>query len=305
MVKKHKQQKKGSKGMISKFHFSLVGVFVAFVLFYASVFIVDQTQQAVVLQFGESRQVHKEPGLKFKLPFIQEVTLYDKRILAYDLPPIHITTVDQKRLVVDTYTRYRIEDPLVFFRSVKPAGEIGAQMRLETLISSSVRNVLGKVELRTMLSVERSKIMQQILDEVRTMAKPLGIYIVDIRIIRTELPKENRDAVFARMNSELDRFAKENRAKGAEIAQGIRSKAEKDRTVLLAEAQKKAQTIRGEGDAEAIRIATEAYGKDIDFYTFYRTMETYRESFEDNTNLVLSTESSLMEFLTNPMKTTK
>ncbi len=291
--------------MISKFHFSLVGVFVAFVLFYASVFIVDQTQQAVVLQFGESRQVHKEPGLKFKLPFIQEVTLYDKRILAYDLPPIHITTVDQKRLVVDTYTRYRIEDPLVFFRSVKPAGEIGAQMRLETLISSSVRNVLGKVELRTMLSVERSKIMQQILDEVRTMAKPLGIYIVDIRIIRTELPKENRDAVFARMNSELDRFAKENRAKGAEIAQGIRSKAEKDRTVLLAEAQKKAQTIRGEGDAEAIRIATEAYGKDIDFYTFYRTMETYRESFEDNTNLVLSTESSLMEFLTNPMKTTK
>jgi membrane protease subunit HflC len=147
--------------------------------------------------------------------------------------------------------------------------------------------------------------MQQILDEVRTMAKPLGIYIVDIRIIRTELPKENRDAVFARMNSELDRFAKENRAKGAEIAQGIRSKAEKDRTVLLAEAQKKAQTIRGEGDAEAIRIATEAYGKDIDFYTFYRTMETYRESFEDNTNLVLSTESSLMEFLTNPMKTTK
>jgi membrane protease subunit HflC len=291
--------------MSSKINVFLGILAVAGFLLFSCVFVVDQTQQAVVLQFGESRRVHKEPGLKFKLPFIQEVTLYDKRILAYDLPPIHITTVDQKRLVVDTYTRYRIEDPLVFFRSVKPAAEIGAQMRLETLISSSVRNVLGKIELRTMLSVERSNIMQQIVDEVRAMAKPLGIYIVDIRIIRTELPKENRDAVFARMNSELDRFAKENRAKGAEIAQGIRSKAEKDRTVLLAEAQKKAQIVRGEGDAQAIRIATEAYGKDIDFYNFYRTMETYRESFTEDTNFVLSTESPLMEFLTNPMKTQK
>jgi modulator of FtsH protease HflC len=285
-----------------KLNFSIIAFVVALFVLFSSVFVVEQTQQAIVLQFGESQRVVKDPGLCFKLPLIQEVTLYDKRILDYDLPPIHITTVDQKRLVVDTYTRYRIEDPLVFFRSVKPAAEMGAQMRLETLISSSVRNVLGKVELRTMLSLERSNIMHQIVDEVRTMAKPLGIHIVDIRIIRTELPKENRDAVFARMNSELDRYAKENRAKGAEVAQGIRAKAEKDRTVLLAEAQKKAQGVRGEGDAQAIRVATEAYGKDLDFYNFYRTMETYKDSMTEDTNLVLSTDSPLLGLLTSPMK---
>ena len=193
------------------------------VMISTSVFTVDQTSQAIVLQFGEWRKVHTTPGLKFKIPFIQEVTFYDKRVLDYDLPPIQITTGDQKRLVVDTYTRYRISDPLLFFRTIKPASEMGAQMRLEALISSSVRNVLGKIPLRTMLSAERSGIMHQIEQEVRSMATPLGLEIIDVRIIRTELPIENRNAVFARMNAELGRFAMENRAKGAEAAQGILS----------------------------------------------------------------------------------
>ncbi|MCX7337749.1 MAG: protease modulator HflC [Alphaproteobacteria bacterium] len=271
-------------------------------LFNASVFTVDQTKQALVLQFGEAKIVHTTPGLKFKIPFIQDVTYYDKRVLDYDLPPILVTTVDQKRLIVDTYTRYRINDTLLFFQSVAPATEVGAKMRLEAVISSAVRNVLGKAELRTTLSAERSTIMRSIEEEVRAMAKPLGLDIIDVRIIRTELPPENRDAVFARMNSELDRFAKENRAKGAEIAQGVRSRADKDRTVLLAEAYKKSQTIRGEGDAASIKIATESFGKDLDFYNFYRTMETYRESLGSDTSLILSTDSQLFSFFSDPLK---
>ena len=272
------------------------------VMISTSVFTVDQTSQAIVLQFGEWRKVHTTPGLKFKIPFIQEVTFYDKRVLDYDLPPIQITTGDQKRLVVDTYTRYRISDPLLFFRTIKPASEMGAQMRLEALISSSVRNVLGKIPLRTMLSAERSGIMHQIEQEVRSMATPLGLEIIDVRIIRTELPIENRNAVFARMNAELGRFAMENRAKGAEAAQGIRADADKESVILIAQAEQQAQIFRGQGDAEAIKLAAEAFGKDVSFYNFYRTMETYREALGEDTNLVLSTDSDLLGFFSTAPK---
>ena len=289
--------------MTSRFSFITLAFVVVLVgLLGASVFIVSQTNQAIVLLFGEAKKVHTTPGLKFKLPFIEEVIFYEKRVLDYDLPPVHITTEDQKRLVVDTYTRYSITDPLLFFRTVKPSSEAGAQMRLETLISSSVRNVLGKIPLRTMLSAERSAIMKQIEEEVRNMAKPLGLTIIDVRIIRTELPTENRNAVFARMNSELDRFAKENRAKGAEIAQGIKSRAEKERTILLAQAQKTAQITRGEGDANATKIATEAFGKSPEFYNFYRTMEMYKESMKEDTSVVLSADSPLFHFFSSPPK---
>lgn len=289
--------------MASKFSFAFAFIIIVVIsVFSSSVFIVDQTNQAIVLLFGESKKVHTTPGLKFKLPFIEEVTFYDKRVLDYDLPPIQITTGDQKRLVVDTYTRYRITDPLLFFQTVKPATELGAQMRFEALISSSVRNVLGKIPLRNMLSADRSAIMRQIEEEVRAMSAPLGLSIVDVRIIRTELPAENRNAVFARMNSELDRFAKENRAKGAEVAQGIKSRAEKERTILLAEAQKKSQITRGEGDAQAIKISTEAFSKDPEFYHFYKTMETYRESLGEETSLVLSTDSALFNMFSSQLK---
>jgi len=289
--------------MTSRFPVLLIaGALIVLSFFGSSVFIVDQASQAIVLLFGEAQKVHTEPGLKFKLPFIEEVIFYEKRVLDYDLPPVHITTEDQKRLVVDTYTRYSITDPLLFFRTVKPSSEIGAQMRLETLISSSVRNVLGKIPLRTMLSAERSAIMRQIEEEVRTMAKPIGLTILDVRIIKTELPSENRNAVFARMNSELDRFAKENRAKGAEIAQGIKSKAEKERTILIAEAQKVGQINKGEGDAAAIKIATQAFGKDPKFYEFYRTMEMYREAMAEGTSVILSTDSPLFHLFSTPPK---
>ena len=276
--------------------FLIGGLLFIIVTLSGSIFTVDQTSQAIVLQFGEWRKVHTTPGLKFKIPLIQEVTYYDKRVLDYDLPSIHITTGDQKRLVVDTYTRYRIRDPLLFFRTIKPASEIGAQMRLEALISSSVRNVLGKIPLRAMLSADRSGIMHQIEQEVRAMAEPLGIEIVDVRIIRTELPVENRNAVFARMNAELGRFAMENRAKGAEAALGIRAEADKEIVIVLAQAEQQAQVLRGEGEAEATKIAIEAFGSNKELYTFYRTMEIYREAFGTETNLLLSTDHELLSF---------
>lgn len=276
----------------------IVGLVVLLLLISGGIFFtVQQTQQAIVLQFGELKHVHDIPGLKLKLPLIQEVLYYERRVLDFDLQPITVTTADQKRLEVNTYSRYRIADPVMFFQSIKPSNEAGAQMRLETIISSSVRNVLGRVPLRNLLSEERSKIMLQILQEIRHLASPLGIDIVDIRIIRTELPPANRDAVFARMNAELDRIAKENRAKGFEIAQGIKAKAEKERTVLLAEAQKNAQTVKGEGEAQAMQIATQALGIDPNFYNFYRSMQVYRESFSDDTTLVFSTDHELFTFM--------
>jgi membrane protease subunit HflC len=253
-----------------------------------------------VLRFGALTHVHTDPGLKIRLPFIDEVILYEKRVLDYDLPPIPVTTVDQKRLVVDTYTRYVIKDPVLFFQSTKPATEVGARLRLETIISSAVRNVLGRIELRKLLSDERSSIMRHIEENVKNVAKGLGIDIIDVRIIRTELPPENRNAVFARMNAELNRIAAENRAKGSEIAQGIRAKAEAEQTVILATAQKEAQTIRGAGEAKAIHITSEAFGKDIGFYTFYRSLQMYDDALTSETSLILSMSNPLLRFLGHP-----
>lgn len=262
-----------------------------------TIFIVDQTTQAIVLQFGEWKKVHTDPGLKFKVPWIQDILFYDKRVLDYDLPPIHITTGDQKRLVVDTYTRYKICDPLLFYRTIKPASALGAQMRLEALISSSVRNILGKIPLRTMLSSERSEIMHQIEKEVRSLSAPLGLEIIDVRIIRTELPIENRNAVFARMNAELGRFAMENRAKGAEASLGIRADADKEVVIIIANAEQQAQFLRAQGETESIKIATEAYSPYKDLYSFYRTMEIYQKTLNNaDTNLVLSTDHELLNF---------
>lgn len=274
--------------------------FVSILILSSSVFIVERTEQAIVLQFGKSKSVHVNPGLKFKVPFIQEVLFYDARVLDFDLPPVLVTTIDQKRLVVDTYTRYKINDPLLFFQTIQPSNETGARMRLEGLIGSALRNVLGKVELRTMLSTQRSNIMKQVEEEVKSMSKPLGIEIVDVRIIRTDLPLENKKAVLARMNAELERFAKENRTKGVEMAQKIKATADKERTFILAEANKQSEIIRGEAEAKAIDISNKIYGKDPSFYSFYRWLQTYRTSFSNSLNIVLGSESSLLKILQNP-----
>ncbi len=265
-------------------------------------FTVEQTKQAIVLRFGALTSVHTQPGLKVKVPFIDEVIMYEKRVMDYDLPPIPITTVDQKRLVVDTYTRYLINDPVLFFQSIKPANEMGARLRLETIISSSIRNVLGKVPLRHILATERSSIMKQIEEEVKNLAKGLGLQIIDVRIIRTELPPENREAVFARMNAELNRIASENRAKGAEKAQGIRAKAEAEQTVILAEADQNAQIVRGAADAKAIEVISTTLGKDVDFYNFFRSMQVYKESIQDDTTMLMNLDNDLFRFFSHPEK---
>jgi membrane protease subunit HflC len=269
------------------------------------IFTVDQTKQAIVLQFGELRKVHTSPGLKIKLPFIQDVLFYEKRVLNFDIPEVRITTGDQKRLLVDTYTRYRIIDPILFFQTVKPANEQGAAMRLEAYITSTVRNVLGKVPLRNLLSEERPKIMKSIEREVDALARPLGIAIVDVRIIRTELPTENRDAVFNRMISALNQIAKGNRANGEKIGQEIRSGADRDVSIILANAQQKAQEIRGQGEAKSIEILGVALSRDPEFYGFYRSMQAYREAIGDGTTLVLSTDNDLFRYLNAPERQVK
>lgn len=280
----------------------LLGIFVVCVVVIGGgmIFTVDQTKQAIVLQFGELRKVHSTPGLKFKLPFIQDVLFYEKRVLNFDFPEVRITTGDQKRLLVDTYTRYRIVDPTLFFKTVKPANEQGAAMRLEAYVTSTVRNVLGKVPLRNLLSEERPKIMKSIEREVDTLARPLGIAIVDVRIIRTELPTENRDAVFNRMISALNQIAKGNRASGEKIGQEIRSAADRDVSIILANAQQKAQDIRGQGEAKSIEILGAALSKNPEFYGFYRSMQAYREALGEGTTLVLSTDNDLFKYFNAP-----
>jgi membrane protease subunit HflC len=267
-------------------------------------FTVDQRTQAIVLRFGALTHVHTDPGLKFRIPFIDEVILYEKRVLDYDVPPIAMITLDQKRLVVDTYTRYIIKDPVLFFQTIKPATEEGLRSRLEIIISSTVRNVLGKIELRKLLSEERGRIIQTIEEEVKAKTKNLGVEIIDVRIIRTELPPENRNAVFARMNAELNRIASENRANGMREAQVIKSKAEAERTVILAEAEKKAEWIRG--DAEVKAITTMApISKDIPFYNFYRSMKMYDQALTSDTSLILSSDNDLFRFMVHPDKQMK
>lgn len=276
------------------------GLFLVFIVLSSSIFIVNQTQQAIVLQFGELRRVIKDPGLHFKIPLIQEVITYDNRVLDFDLPATDITLGDQKRVRVDTYTRYRIADPVQFFKSVKPANELGTARRLEALVGSTVRNVLGKVDLRELLSDKRTKIMNQINTEVENLTKSLGLQIIDLRIVRTELPPENRPAVFSRMNADLQRYAKQNRAKGDEKAQEIRSTAEKERTILIAEATKDAQTFKGEGDAKAIAAITESMGKDPEFYGFYKSMETYDGIIGEDTTIILSSDNELFKYFSHP-----
>ncbi|CAO5675803.1 MAG: Modulator of FtsH protease HflC [Holosporales bacterium] len=262
-----------------------------------SIFVVHQTQQAIVLQFGELKTVHLEPGLKFKVPFVQDVIYYDSRVLSYDLPPVSVITNEQKPLVLDAYVRYKIKDPVSFFKSVKPSTESAARDRLKNLLESALKNVIGKITLPTLLSKERADVMKQIQLEVNAQTEKLGLEIIDVRIIRAELPEKNRDAVFGRMNAELAQFAKENRAKGEESAQGIRAKSDTEKATILAQAEVESRTIRGEADAEAIKITNEAFSKDPELYDVIKTLEAYEKTFNSDTNVVLSTGSDFLSLM--------
>jgi membrane protease subunit HflC len=267
-----------------------VVVLVIFNTFYT----VPQTQQAIVLQFGRPVHVENQPGLHMKLPFLQNVTYFDKRLLDFDAEAQEVIMLDQRRLVVDAFARYRIVDPLLFFQSV--GTELNMRARLAAIVNASLRNVLGSVPFSAVLSNRRSELMRQISDLVVSEAKSFGVEIKDVRIMRADLHPDNSPAIYARMQTEREREARQERAQGAETAQRIRAEAERDRTVILAEAQRQAQVLRGQGDAEATRIFAEAFNRDPAFYSFYRSLQAYRQAIGEGTTLVLTPESEFFRY---------
>jgi membrane protease subunit HflC len=268
------------------------------VLAFSAVFTVHQTKQVLVLQFGEPIKSITEPGLHFKLPFLQNVVEIERRILSFDPPAETVILADQKRLVVDAFVRYRIDDPLRFYQTVR--SERGVLSRLNGVVDSMLRQVLGNVTLLTVLSDERTKIMNDIKLGVNSVAQRFGIEIVDVRLRRADLPEQAAQAIYARMRSEREREAREKRAQGFEKAQQIRSSADRERTVLLAEAEKHSEITRGDGDKTAITVYADAFGHDPEFYAFYRSMQAYRKAFgDDDTTMVLSPDSDFFRFFGN------
>lgn len=257
---------------------------------YSSTFVVEQKEQAIVLQFGDPKQVVTEPGLHFKLPFLQDVRYLDKRVLSLDLPPQEFSLNDQRRVVVDTFVRYRIVDPLLFIRAAVTEEQLASNFT--SITSSELQQVIGRITLENLLSPERGNLMEEIDQRLRVPAQRFGVEIVDLRINRTELSAQVRESIFQRMRAERNRLANDARAKGQEQFQTITAEADREAIVIRAEATRASQVLRGEGDAEKTRILNEAYGKDPEFFAFYRAMQSYRESLApENSYLVLTTNS--------------
>ena len=271
------------------------------IVIFQSLFIVQEISQAIVLQFGDPKKIVTKAGLNFKLPFIQNVVYLDKRILNLDNDPEEVIAADQKRLIVDAFARFKIVDPLKFYISV--GNERVARSRLSTIINSRIRGVLGTQELATLLSTDRARQMQIIQSQVNEEAKNFGINIVDVRIKRADLPPANSEAIYKRMQTEREREAKEFRAQGAEIAQKIRSTADKDVTVILAQANKKSEIMKGEGDGQRNKIFANAFGRDPQFFAFYRAMQAYEKALiGGETSLVLSPDSDFFKFFGKSIK---
>jgi membrane protease subunit HflC len=264
----------------------------------SSLFIVEQTQQAIVLFFGKPQKTIQDPGLYFKIPFGEEVVYYDKRVLDLDPPKERMILADQKRLDVDSYARYRIVDPLLFYQTTRRVTEVTG--KLSPIINSSLRRVLGNETLVEILSGKRATIMVDIQKAVNDAVMRFGMEIVEVRVRRADYPDETRSNIENRMKSEREREAKEFRARGFEMAEGIRADAGKQKIVLLAEAQKKAETLRGEGDGLAIQIYADAFGQDPEFFAFYRSMQAYKKSMDSqDTTMVLSPNSDFFRFFGN------
>ncbi len=273
----------------------IIGIFV---ISFFSIFIVKEVNQAIVLQFGDPKRILLKPGLNFKIPFIQNVVFLDRRILNLDTPPEEVIASDQKRLIVDAFARFQIVDPLKFYISV--GNERVARSRLSTIINSRIRSVLGTQRLQTLLSEDRSKQMSLIQEGVNTEAEKFGIKIVDVRIKRADLPQANSEAIYRRMQTEREREAKEFRARGAEMAVTITSTADKEVTVILADAEKQSQIMKGEGDGQRNKIFADAFGKDPEFFAFYRAMQAYEKSLiGGDTSLILSPDSEFFKFFGN------
>ena len=261
----------------------------------ATFFTVGQAQQAMVLQFGAPVRVVQEPGLKLKIPFLQNVLYFEKRLLDFDAEPTEVVLGDRTRIVMDSFARYRIIDPLLFFQSVRT--EQGMRQRLASIVQSATRDVFGQVSFETLLTARRGELMRDITTRVVGAGRNFGIEVVDVRIMRADLHPDNAPAIFARMQTERVREATQLRAEGAEAAQRIRGEADRERTVLLADANRKAAEARAQGDNEAAQIAANAYGSNPEFYAFWRSLEAYRKVLADsNSTIVLTPDSEFFRY---------
>jgi len=273
-----------------------IPILVIFGILMGSLFVVQQTQQTLVLEFGKLIRVIKEPGLYFKIPFLQNVQSYDNRILDFDLASIPATLSDQKRLLVDTFSLYKIVDPALFYRTVQNVD--GAEQRLRILNQSIALSVLGQVKLIDVLSPKRAEISKTIRDQMNEAVKVFGIQIVDLQLRGTDLPTENSEAIFNRMISERKQEAQEFRSRGDEIAQGIRATSDKERTIILAEATKQSEIVRGQGDAYVTEKAAASYGKDINFFDFYRSLNAYKAALNnETTTFIMSSKDDFFKYL--------
>ena len=258
-------------------------------------FVLDLTQTAIVVQLGEPKRTVTEPGLKFKIPFVQEVRYFDKRLLDYDVLAREVITQDKKTILIDNFAKWKIVDPLMVYKAFQT--QRGALQRLDDIIYSELRVELGRHELLEIVSANRLLIMSEVAKRANTKASKYGLEVLDVRIKRADLPEQNAKAVFDRMQAERERIAKQYKAEGAEEAQKIRSGAEKERQILLAEAYKTSQEIRGTGDAKAYKIYAKAYRQDVEFFEFIRSMEAYKKTFSSDTTMVLSPDSEFLRFL--------
>ena len=273
-----------------------VGVVVLAFLALSTLFTVQQTEQVLVTQFGKPVRVISQPGLHAKIPFIQSINTFDRRLLDFEMPGEEVILGDQRRLIVDSFTRFRITDPLQYYQTVG-FGEGAIRARLNSISTSALRRVLGTEPLLAVLSTDRGRIMGQIRDQVNEEATRFGIRVEDVRIRRADLPEENTQAILNRMQSERERVAREARAEGAEVAARIRAGADRERVVILAESNSQSDIIRGQGEQEAITILAAAYQRDTSFFAFYRTMQAYREAFgQGDARLILAPDSEFFRY---------
>ena len=278
----------------------IISIVVALIVFvtYSSLFVVDERQKALVLQFGQVADVKEEPGLAFKLPFIQQVVRYDDRILSLDTMPLEVTPLDDRRLVVDAFARYRIINVVQFRQAVGTGGIVTAESRLERILNAALREVLGSVTSNAVLSTDRIELMTRITESAKIESKGLGVEIVDVRIKRADLPTQNLAATFRRMQAERERMAADERARGQEAAQIVRAEADRKAVETVSEAKKEAEIIRGTADALTTKIFADAFGRDPEFYAFTRSLIAYEQSMTgSNTTMVISPNSEFFDYI--------
>jgi membrane protease subunit HflC len=281
-----------------KFSYIIPAIVVVLVLALSSIFIVDERNKALVLQFGRVVAIKEDPGLSFKLPFIQNVVYYEDRILSSVVDPLEVTPLDDRRLVVDASTRYRISDINQFREAVGTGGELAAEGRLDGIFRNELREVLGSVSSNDILSSDRALLMDRILSGAKTKGRAIGIEVIDVRLKRTDLPRQNLDATFARMRAEREREAADEIARGNEAAQRVRALADRTEVEIVSDARRDAEIIRGEADAERNAIFATAFGEDPEFFEFYRSLTAYTNALQGkNSTMVISPDSEFFDYL--------